>query len=515
MKTDRIPTIRTRLLLLVMACLIPASLMVVALISYNYQQDRARRVKEAMATARAIASAVDRDLGGMQAALLALATSPHLASDDLAAFYKQAKDVLKTQAADNIVLVDRTFQQRLNTFRPFGSELPAERNNPWLQQVFNTAKPVTSDIFLGPVTRKPLITVSIPVYRGDTVVNVLGGAILPERLSALLTQQRLAADRIGAIFDSTGVIVARTHQGEGFVGTKGPPDLIARMAQVPEGSLETKTVDGIPILSVFSRSAVSNWTVAIGIPSYSLIGELGHSLWWLVAGTVLLLLTSLALAWSIGGKIARAVHELTAPALALGSGEAVTVPSLHVKEADEVGRALTRASGMLMAAQHRANHDALSGLANRHLFDEILRRHLASCQETDTRLAIVCIDLDGFKPINDMHGHATGDEILRTVATRLKNSIRQSDLAARIGGDEFALILMHTGLEAAETVATKVLDSLSIPYSIGAQTLEISASIGIAAYPESGTTAEVLSRRADEAMYKAKVAGKRCYAVAG
>jgi diguanylate cyclase (GGDEF)-like protein len=193
----------------------------------------------------------------------------------------------------------------------------------------------------------------------------------------------------------------------------------------------------------------------------------------------------------------------------------VTVPSLHVKEADEVGRALTRASGMLMAAQHRANHDALSGLANRHLFDEILRRHLASCQEMDTRLAIVCIDLDGFKPINDVHGHATGDEILRTVATRLKNSIRQSDLAARIGGDEFALILMHTGLEAAETVATKVLDSLSIPYSIGAQTLEISASIGIAAYPESGTTAEVLSRRADEAMYKAKVAGKRCYAVAG
>jgi len=270
---------------------------------------------------------------------------------------------------------------------------------------------VTTDMLLGPVTKKPLIAVGVPVYRGDTVVYILAAAIFPERLSELLIQQRLPADRIAAIFDGTGTIVARTHQTERFVGTKGSPDLIARMAQMAEGSVEGNvTVEGIPVLAVFSRSTVSNWTVAVGIPSGNLTSEVVHTLWWFVAGTAILLLGSLALARAIGGNIARSIQELAAPALALGSGEAVTVPPLPLKEADEVGRALTRASGMLMAAQHRANHDVLTGLANRALFDEILGQQLAICDRTRTHLAIVYVDLDGFKFVNDAHGHAIGDE---------------------------------------------------------------------------------------------------------
>src|ERR1700722_15246596 len=124
MRAKRIPTIRSRLILLVVACIAPASLMVVALLSYDYYQDRARLVQESTATARAIMSAVDRDMAGMQAALLALATSPHLASDDLSAFYDRAQQALKTQKADNIVVLDPSGQQLLNTLRPFGRKLP-------------------------------------------------------------------------------------------------------------------------------------------------------------------------------------------------------------------------------------------------------------------------------------------------------------------------------------------------------------------------------------------------------
>jgi diguanylate cyclase (GGDEF)-like protein len=193
----------------------------------------------------------------------------------------------------------------------------------------------------------------------------------------------------------------------------------------------------------------------------------------------------------------------------------VTIPALHLREADEVGRALARASAMLMAAQHRANHDILTGLANRALFDEILSHQLAICRRTNRDLAIVYIDLDGFKPVNDVHGHATGDEVLCMVAARLKSSIRESDLAARLGGDEFALILVNTGLEAAQVLAHKLMEALSLPYAVGTLKLEISASIGIACYPDSGTALEALSLRADEAMYKAKAAGKRRYAIAG
>jgi diguanylate cyclase (GGDEF)-like protein len=514
MTTRRIPTIRSRLILLVVACIIPASLMVVALISYHYQQDRARLVQESMATARAVMSAIDRDLAGMQAAMFSLGTSPHIDSNDLAAFYEQAMDVLKTQKAYNVLLIDRTYQQRLNTLRPFGSKLPSGAA-PWLQQVFSTGRPVITDIFVGPVAGKPLLGVATPVERGGTVIYVLAASVVPARLSELLNDQRLPGDWIGAVFDSTGTIVARTHQMERYVGTKGTPEVIARMAQVPEDFLESTTVEGIPVLVVFSRSAVSNWTMAIGIPLKNLTDRLAQTLWWLVAGTAFLLLSSLALAWAIGSRIARSIHQLAAPALALGSGVAVTVPSLHLKEADEVGQALTRASGMLKAAQYNANHDGLTGLANRAMFEEIFIQQLAVCHRARTSLALVYIDLDGFKSVNDVHGHTVGDEVLRMVATRLTQAIRKSDLAVRLGGDEFAVMLSHAGSDAAAAFAGKLIDILSTPYCVGALTLEISASIGIAAYPESGTASEALLQQADEAMYKAKAAGKQRYVVAG
>jgi diguanylate cyclase (GGDEF)-like protein len=359
-----------------------------------------------------------------------------------------------------------------------------------------------------------VLVVAVPVYRGDTVIYALAAAVWPERLSGLLTRQQLAADRIGVIFDSTGTIVARTNQTDRLVGKKGSADMIARMAQVPEGSVETESVEGIPVLSVFSRSAVSNWTVAIEIPSKALTGELVYELWWLVACTAILLLSSLAVAWAIGSRIATCIHRLAAPALALGAGQPVTVPPLRLKEADEVGRALTGASAMLTAAQHRANHDMLTGLANRALFDEILGHHLAICRRSNEDLAVIYIDLDGFKSVNDAHGHATGDKVLCMVAARLKDAIRESDLAARLGGDEFALIVAGAGLESAQALALKLTDRLSVLYSVGTLRLEVSASIGIACYPESGTVREALSLRADEAMYKAKAAGKRRYAVA-
>src|SRR5678815_246037 len=125
------------------------------------------------------------------------------------------------------------------------------------------------------------------------------------------------------------------------------------MGEVAEDSLETTTLEGIPVLTAFSRSAVSNWTVAIGIPTRSLTGDLWQQHWWLVLGLVVLLLCTLFLAWSIGRRISRSIHGLSGPALALGYGGAVTVPPLHLREADEVGRALVKASGMLQEAQHR------------------------------------------------------------------------------------------------------------------------------------------------------------------
>jgi len=508
MKSKRIPTIRSRLALLVIACLIPASLMVVALISYNYHSERARLMRDSIATARALTTAMDRELAGVQSALFALATSPHLSSNDLRAFHSQAKKVLPNLIANNIVLIDVNGQHRVNTLRPYGEPLPSGRS-PQLHRMFETGRPVVTDLFPGPVIGRPLVAIGVPVRRGDAVVYTLNAGIPPERLSGILVQQRLPADWIAAILDSTGTVVSRTHEMNRFVGKKGAPALVKRMGEVAEDSFESTTLEGIPVLTVFSRSAVSNWTVAIGIPVHNLTAELWRLLWWLVLGFVLLLLSSLVSAWAIGGRISRSIHGLAGPALALGFGEAVTVPPLHLREADTVGQALIKASKMLQEAEHRGHHDALTGLANRILFNEIVDHQLAVCARSGTPLAVLFVDLDGFKVVNDTHGHATGDELLRAVARRLKSGIRSSDLAARLGGDEFAIVLVSTGTKDAAIVARKLADSVSIPYPIGQLKIAISASIGIAAYPESGTNSEALLRSADEAMYETKSGHKR------
>jgi diguanylate cyclase (GGDEF)-like protein len=508
------PTIRSRLALVVVSCVVPATLMAAALIGYQYQRERDQLVHDSIATARAMALAVDRDLASVEAALFALATSPHLRSDDLAAFDAQARQALRDQRFDNVVLSDVHGVQRINTLRPFGTAPPPPPREPLARRVFESGRPLVSDLIVGPVTGRHLVVVAVPVRRGDVVVYALSAGIFPERFAKVLTLQRLPPQWIGTIFDRRGTIVARTHEMERFLGHKGSAELVHRIAAVPEDAIETTAADGVEMISVFHRSDRSHWTVAIGIPTLTLARTLWPSIAWLVLMMALVLAASLALAWTIGGRVARAVQALTQPALALGFGEAVNVPPLGLREADEVAAALTRASRRLLQAQHAARHDALTDLANRALFATLVNDRIELCRRSGNPLTVLYIDLDGFKSVNDLYGHAVGDELLRAAATRLKEALRGSDVAARLGGDEFAAMLFDTAVPAASAVAAKLIDSLSLPYRIDGREIAVSASIGVAGYPDSGSTCDQLVQRADEAMYRAKVAGKRRYEIA-
>lgn len=161
-----------------------------------------------------------------------------------------------------------------------------------------------------------------------------------------------------------------------------------------------------------------------------------------------------------------------------------------------------------------AQTDSLTGLVNRGAFTAELCERLEAARAEGRRVALFVVDLDRFKHLNDTLGHHAGDLFLAEVGERLRADAGPSELVARLGGDEFAVLLVRTGLETAAEVAAKLVDSLSAPYSIPPHTLEISASIGVAAYPDSGADAEQLLKRADEAMYKVKFAGKRGHAVA-
>jgi len=161
---------------------------------------------------------------------------------------------------------------------------------------------------------------------------------------------------------------------------------------------------------------------------------------------------------------------------------------------------------------HLAHHDALTGLPTRVLFKDRVDVALARVQRYGGKCALMLIDLDNFKDINDSLGHHAGDEVLIVIAQRLKEVLRATDTVCRMGGDEFTVLLDHiTSEEDATTAAVKVLEALSRPVQIGDDLVPISASIGVSVYPEGGATSGNLLKNADAAMYYAKGSGKQSY----
>ncbi len=165
-------------------------------------------------------------------------------------------------------------------------------------------------------------------------------------------------------------------------------------------------------------------------------------------------------------------------------------------------------------AESMARHDALTGLPNRRVFAETLETVLARARH-GVSYAIMVIDLDRFKPVNDVQGHAVGDEVLREVATRLAALSRASDTVARLGGDEFAVIIDCMAHEkatvAASKLAERIIASVGQPINIGDRIVEVGASIGITVCPDDGTESDALLRAADMAMYRAKEEGRGAY----
>src|SRR5688572_15542227 len=159
--------------------------------------------------------------------------------------------------------------------------------------------------------------------------------------------------------------------------------------------------------------------------------------------------------------------------------------------------------------QFVATHDALTGLFNRSMFGQRLQQALAQAHRHERRLAVLFIDLDGFKSINDMLGHDAGDVLLADLAVRLRECMREGDTLGRMGGDEFVVLIENYEEDnQLLEVARKVLETVAEPFLLRDNTYHVTASIGIAAYPLDGRDATDLLKNADIAMYRAKEQGK-------
>ncbi|WP_019916486.1 EAL domain-containing protein [Methyloversatilis discipulorum] len=160
---------------------------------------------------------------------------------------------------------------------------------------------------------------------------------------------------------------------------------------------------------------------------------------------------------------------------------------------------------------HLAHHDALTGLPNRLLFDDRFERAIEQARRAQQRCILLFLDLDSFKGVNDTLGHGMGDELLRAVSVRLRDTLRRSDTLARLGGDEFVVLTGSAQPEDASHLAMKLLNALRDPFALGDEQIRITGSIGIAVFPDHGSDRTVLMRAADIAMYSAKSQGRNRY----
>jgi diguanylate cyclase (GGDEF)-like protein len=275
-----------------------------------------------------------------------------------------------------------------------------------------------------------------------------------------------------ATVDMAPEIDAAVHRAfDGFDPAKSPNIVQARTERTPQFCTEDDVVRPGGLVETLG---LRSWA---GIPLLSGSGLIGH----IVCGDV-----TRARRWSWRER--RLVADLA------GEGGLI-IEAARLREADRDHRAVLA---------HEATHDQLTGLANRRMLREHLSQALAVGRRTGTHCAVLLVDLNRFKEVNDAYGHHRGDELLIEVAIRVTRLMRRSDLAARLGGDEFAVLLPGTDRPGAVEMARKVSAALNSTVALPGLHVGVAASVGVAVFPEDGDTSDLLLQRADAAMYQAK-----------
>ena len=511
----RIRSIHSALFLLVSICVIPAVLVSIAAIFYYYAHARDELVATSLRRATSISANVDATIKGLEIGLLTLSHSPALKDKDFRNFQLQATAALgHFGIARNIYLMTPDGQQLMNTTLPYGTSLPMTRNMQLVRQVVASGKLAVSDVFMGSVSHIFLVAVAVPVVVDGKVAYVLGTTMSPSGISTILRESQPPTDWIISAHDSKANFLARTKDIDSLIGHPASDDLRAAMAVKPVGTLEGRTKEGIPVFAAYTKSPVTGWTIAVGIPKAKLLSSLHN----VIAAAVVLVALAIAIgssaALALAFQIRRAITALVQPAEALSRSEPVQLPPETFAETHAVALALQRTSERLRQSEYEAQHDELTGLVNRSFLKAALPNYIGLCDRNKTSLAFLAIDLDGFKDVNDQFGHPAGDEVLRESARRIVEARRGSDVSIRMGGDEFALVMYDSSRTGAGKAATQLLAALSGEIATHFGTVQLSASIGIALYPDDAADIESLLIKADAALYCAKRSGKNCFAFA-
>jgi two-component sensor histidine kinase len=295
-----------RLGLLVAGMVFPLTVFAAVLVYYNYDANRTTAYDRILQIARSLASNIDAEVRATIASLQVLALSEALERGDLDAFRAQAEHFVQLHfPQSNVIVADAGGQQLLNTAVAAGTSLAPYLRAEALHRVFTSGDPDISDLLLDPVLRRNVVVVEVPVRHEGKVVYLLAASLPLTAFSSIILRQRPAADWTIAVFDKQGVVIARSHDAERFVGRQAAPSLYPALMSQYAGVLDTTTFDGTLVLTGFSRSPFSGWSVAVGIPKSNLTSQLWRSVAVLTAFGVLCLAIGILIAARLATHLAR------------------------------------------------------------------------------------------------------------------------------------------------------------------------------------------------------------------
>ncbi|OZI77890.1 sensor domain-containing diguanylate cyclase [Bordetella genomosp. 12] len=502
--TRRRMTLKQALLALGAVCALPACLIAAAVAYEDYTLREQRVYQSVVETARAVGAGLEHDRNTVESGLRMLAASDELRGANLKGLSNRMLQIMSLQGVDGFMLADGQGRVLLSEG---DAACPARIPDPMLGPVLRPETVAVSGMLAGAQSGRACMLMGLPVRLGSSAGHALYARIGSDRLSQALRRYPLVPGWIIAVLDDEGHIMARSRDEQSHVGGLGTPSLVQAVSRRAEGTLHTTTRDGVDVLTAFTH--IPGGTVAVGAASATLRSGLYRSMSLAMLSGLMVLAAALAVAYLLARAITRSVRALITPAEALGRGAPVWVPETAFRETEELAAALVHAARTLTRAREQAYHDPLTGLNNRLLFRELAQLTMRTALREKRPMALLMLDLDGFKAVNDQHGHAVGDSVLKQAARRMTETVRGSDVVARLGGDEFVMLLPGADAVAAARVASLLIAVLSYPFP--GVSVPLGASVGIALFPQDGATLDGLLDRADQALYEAKRAGRSCY----
>jgi two-component sensor histidine kinase len=306
-------SLRLRLAILVAGTILPLIGFAAAIVYQHYRQDQRDAFARVLQNTRSIQLVLDREMQGIVSGLTVLAGSDSLSRGDFEGFRSRAKAFLaQFPDAPSIVIGDRQGRQVFNSSRPPGEALPPRVRRESREHVFQTGKPVFSELFTGSVSNRPIVTVTVPVFRDGVVVYDLSFDPPLEIFQRIIEQQKPGEDWTLSIFDQQGANFARVPNPQGTVGREASPSLFAVMFSAKEGQARTTSLEGVPLLTAFVHSDLTGWISATGIAEETLVAPAVRSFLLTAAIGIAMLGIGLAFAVRMATTIARgeALHNL-------------------------------------------------------------------------------------------------------------------------------------------------------------------------------------------------------------